>query len=145
MIGAGIQLAGTSSAGLGAPVIPDGPATATVGARALDHLTGLPTINAETGAFVRVDSVTQRVYLAVRTTVASAGANRTLGASRPRKMGSRFEAEHRASILAALGPLTRAGAISVEAITVNRLRPGAYTSTIDFFNLLTRKREQVTV
>jgi hypothetical protein len=144
MIGSGYQSAGTSGAGLGAPVVLDGPVAMTAGARALDPLTGLPTINGATGAFARIDGVAQRVYLAVRTTLASAGANKKLGTSRPRKISARFEAENRASILAALSLLTRAKVISIESITVNRIRPGTYTSTVKYFNLLTRKSEQVT-
>jgi hypothetical protein len=86
-----------------------------------------------------------RVYFAIRTTLKSASGNQALGVEWPKKIDARFEAYLSNSIRVALADLTSSGAIKIENISVTYPQPERYYVTVDYRNLATKKRDQVSV
>lgn len=129
---------------LGAPVLPAGPPTVARGARLLDR-TGNPVIDPVTGGFVKADAVMMRVYLAVKTTLASASGDKTVGSKLPRKVGNRFEAELRTSVQLALAGMIAERTITLENVTAVQIHPGTYAPEIEYTNLLTNSRDRIQV
>lgn len=141
MIGFGAQPIGTTS-GLGQPPGIEPLPSFMPGARYLDT-TGNPVIDPVNGGFLKADDVCMRVYLALRTTLGSSGADKDLGAKWPKKMGTRFEAEIRDVVYTALGRLIRAKTISLKSVDISYPMPEYYELDIKFINLVTQKDQQV--
>src|SRR5512147_2991148 len=113
-------------------------------ARILD-LNGNPVIDATTGQFQRGDAIAQAIYIAVKTTLGSAGANTDLGVQWPRKMGDRFDAELRNSILAGLRQMIDLRVITVESVSYTLIKPEIFSVEIRYYDNTTRESRLVTV
>lgn len=140
----GIPALTVSDDSLGAPVLPAGPPTVARGARLLDRA-GNPVIDPVTGGFIKADAVMMRVYLAIKTTLASASGDPAVGAGLPRKVGNRFEAELRTSVQLALAGMISERTIILENVTATQVHPGAYAVEIEYTDLLNNSRYRIQI
>jgi len=146
MLGAGVQSAGVSPAGVGepeaAPLVPSGP----TGCRYINPATGDYQINGATGHFAQMPPVRQRVLIALLTELGSSTVLPDLGTMRPRKMGDRFEAEMTGAVHAALRQLTEVEQlIVVNFVAIERGMGGRARVTVDYEDLTTSQSERVGV
>lgn len=146
MIGIGIQPAGTTLAGLGAPeeLIPL--PTPLAGAPHLT-LTGDYVIDSKSGDIGRDSSARHRVLLALRTVRKSSNADRNFGMTMPSVMTDTFESEVRAAVTLALTPCTSDGHVRVDNIYVVRSvgSQGRAKITVEFTDMWTQAQDKVTV
>lgn len=102
-------------------------------------------IDQSTGSFRRMSAVEHRVLLALRTVVASANSDLTLGMKRVAKVTSRFEAEMAQTVAVALQSLVSEGTITLDAVTPISTGMGRYVCTIEFTDVKYGKKGKVTV
>lgn len=144
MLGLGSQRLGTSPAGLGQPDTVETFPSTRPGARYIGP-DGNPVIDPVNGGFLKADSVAIRVYIAIKTTLGAASGNPKLGVKWPKKIDARFESELSASISAALSNLVATRQIRFDAVAVEYPQPERYIVSVEYFNLVTQKSEQVAV
>ena len=144
MRGLGSQDLGSSNTGLGQADAVRPLPSFRQGARYIGT-DGNPVIDPVNGGFMKADSVSMRVYFAVKTTIGSAGANVKLGVKWPKKIDARFEAELVAAVLKGLVSLTSTKQIRVDGVTVEYPQPERYTVSVDYLNMITQKHDRISL
>lgn len=144
MLGLGIQPAGVTLSGIGQPTpVPALPSTAR-GAR-LIGFDGNPILDPINGGFLKADPLLMRAYLALRTTIGSAGANQQLGTKWPKKIDQRFDEALRVAVNTGLSALIASGELSLESVTYSLPRTEMFVVYVGIRNLVTQKSSQITV
>jgi hypothetical protein len=146
MLGAGIQTAGSSPAGVGEPEegspLPD----AVGGCRWIDPATGDYEIDTSSGAFAQMPANRQRVMIALLTARGSSSVLPDLGLTRPTKMGDRFQAEMEQAVRQALEQLTDVEQIiRLDFVEVLRGSGGRARITVSYTDLTTGEEDAVSV
>lgn len=136
---------GTGAYGLGTPVTaaapPDGPA----GSRYINPASRDYQLDSSTGQLAQMPPVRQRVLLTVMTVLGSSSVNPAIGTRAPRKMGTQFEAQTRASVRSAFHQMTDVEkVIRIDRIDVERGAGGRARTTIVYTDLTTEEQDQVT-
>lgn len=129
MLGAGHAHAG-SPAGIGEPEEAAEPPTVPGGCRFLDPVTRSYEHDSLTRTLRQMPALRQRVLIAVRTALESAGARTSLGIRPPGRMGNAFDAEQRQAVRRALRHLTDNGEMVVTDILIRTGRGGRAETTI---------------
>lgn len=143
MIGAGIQGAGSTPAGVGAPEAAPLPPTIDGGVRYINPATGDYELDPATGQYAQMPIIRQRVMIALLTVKRSSTVLPDLGIIRPTKMGDRFQAEMEQSVREALHQLTDIEqVIEIDFVTVERGAGGRARITVSYTDLTTGESVQ---
>lgn len=143
MIGAGLQSAGTSLAGIGEFEPTSASPTLESGARFIGQ-SGDHEVDPQTHGFARMNSIRQRIIIALSTPLNSS-ALQDFGVLDPRKVGTTFGAAMRNSVRAALVHLTSTGEIEIEQIEIERVNANRTIRTVYYRELATDRRDSATV
>lgn len=125
---------GASPAGEGAVETVDALPTPTAGVRYISPQ-GDFYIDPLTDGFAEMSPTTQRVLIAIGTTLGSSTAYPDLGIRDPIKLTERFEAACRNSVLVALRPMVTAGEIRVDEVKVQRVGASRVYRLVTFTDL----------
>lgn len=146
MLGAGVQAAGSSPAGVGEPELGDATPVADGGCRYIDPATGDYGIDSSTGSFEQMPAIRQRVMIALLTARGSSTVLPDLGLTRPTKMGDRFQAEMEQAVRQALEQLTEIEqVITLDFVSVERGNGGRARITVSYTDLTTGEAVEQTV